>query len=556
MTIYVIDKLRPLPPTHDNYDHALDLLDGDVVILSQDASIEAYGYGAYGIYGGLGTTLLIDGDITSLATAIWTNGTINVGASASVTGEWVGIWLTGDSSGGRTNVLTNAGSIRGGEGGVAIGGAHAVISNTGTIEGGRVGIDGFYSTEKLVIHNTGTIKGPDAAIAGATYGQTMIRNQGYIKGDIFVGDDNDVYDGRGGTIDGDINLGWGDDIAYGGDGSETFFGDKGHNVIDGGGGVDTLKFSIGAYQAGVEIRIDLRSTEAQQVSSTGDIWYTVRNVENLIGNSDDDRFIGNDVANMFVGAAGHDLLDGQGGNDILNGGKGNDTLIGGEGTDVAIFSGKFSDYAINIDQNGMIAVVDLRGSSDGLDRLSGIEFAIFSDTIFTLPATSTTPPATPSSPVLPTVASTTPSTPTPSPAKNLSFRGGKKAETFEGDSGHDYLNGGLGNDTLTGREGQDTFAFSTKLGAKNVDQITDFQHADDSIKLSKAVFGKIQKGMLSKDAFHIGSKAHDKSDRIIYNEKTGALSYDADGSGTKYAAVKFAQLKAKTLLQADDFFVV
>jgi len=62
--------------------------------------------------------------------------------------------------------------------------------------------------------------------------------------------------------------------------------------------------------------------------------------------------------------------------------------------------------------------------------------------------------------------------------------------------------------------------------------------------------------MLSKDAFWVGSKAHDKSDRIIFNEKTGALSYDADGSGTKYAAVKFAQLKAKTLLQADDFFVV
>ena len=86
MTIYVIDKLRPLPPTHDNYDHALDLLDGDVVILSQGASIEAYGYGAHGIYGGLGTTLLIDGDITSFATAIW------AGAADRAMMEFVPAW--------------------------------------------------------------------------------------------------------------------------------------------------------------------------------------------------------------------------------------------------------------------------------------------------------------------------------------------------------------------------------------------------------------------------------------------------------------------------------
>jgi len=545
MTVYVIDRTRPLPPTHESHDHALDLLDGDTVILSQGASIEAFGGGADGISGGLGTTLLIDGMVfSSYANGISTNGTINVGASGSVYGEWSGIAMTEDYQGSRPNTLINAGSIWGLYSGVSLSGDQAVINNSGTIEGAYIGIEGIFvgsgPEEKLVINNTGVIKGPDGAIFGVTRGQNIIRNQGQIEGDIFLGDGNDVYDGRGGTLQGVINLGKGDDTAFGGDGSETFFGDGGHNFIDGGGGVDTLKFAYDGYQYGVPISIDLRNTEEQQVNTTGYIaWYEVRNIENLIGNMRDDRFTGNDVANMFVGAAGHDLLDGQGGNDMLNGGVGNDTLIGGDGTDIAIFSGALSNYVIRTGQDGMIEIVDLRGSGDGLDRLSGIEFAIFSDTIFTLPLV----PARPTTPDTPSVT-------------NLSFKGGSRADTFVGKSGHDYLNGGLGNDKLTGGEGQDTFAFTTKLGSRNVDRIVDFTHADDTIRLSKAIFSKLQKGVLSKDAFWVGPKAHDKSDRIIYNETTGALSYDADGTGTKYGAIKFAQLKANTFLKADDLFIV
>ncbi|WP_410055008.1 hypothetical protein [Microvirga sp. Mcv34] len=275
-----------------------------------------------------------------------------------------------------------------------------------------------------------------------------------------------------------------------------------------------------------------------------------------------------------MGAAGHDMLDGQGGNDILNGGSGNDTLIGGAGTDIAVLSGRFSDYEVSLNVNGTVTIVDSRFPGDSVDVLTGVEFALFNDMIFTLPTVASAPapttpapnptgpfvptPGTPSMPVdasapLPAVA---PSPVILTPAKNLSFRGGKKADNFAGESGHDYLNGGLGNDTLTGGDGQDTFAFSGKLGAKNVDLITDFEHADDSISLSKAVFAKIQKGMLTKGAFWIGAQAHDRSDRIIYNDKTGTLSYDADGTGTKYAAIKFAQLKAGTLLMADDIFIM
>ncbi|WP_099508020.1 calcium-binding protein [Microvirga ossetica] len=55
--------------------------------------------------------------------------------------------------------------------------------------------------------------------------------------------------------------------------------------------------------------------------------------------------------------------------------------------------------------------------------------------------------------------------------------------------------------------------------------------------------------------FHAGKAAHDANDRIVYDKKTGALFYDADGTG-KMAQVKFATLTNKPVLKATDFFVI
>ena len=61
--------------------------------------------------------------------------------------------------------------------------------------------------------------------------------------------------------------------------------------------------------------------------------------------------------------------------------------------------------------------------------------------------------------------------------------------------------------------------------------------------------------MLNADAFHIGATAADAEDRIIYNSGTGALSFDADGTGGG-GAIKFAQLTAGLALTNADFVVV
>ena len=86
--------------------------------------------------------------------------------------------------------------------------------------------------------------------------------------------------------------------------------------------------------------------------------------------------------------------------------------------------------------------------------------------------------------------------------------------------------------------------------------VRDFVAADDQFQLAHKIFAGIDRGILKNSALVVGSKAHGADDRIIYNAKTGALFYDVDGSGTDHAAIKFAQVKAGTLLKAADFFIV
>ncbi len=106
-----------------------------------------------------------------------------------------------------------------------------------------------------------------------------------------------------------------------------------------------------------------------------------------------------------------------------------------------------------------------------------------------------------------------------------------------GNTAANILAGNLGNDVLTGGAGGDTFLFDTKPNkTANVDHVTDMVHLTDFIELDHTIFSKIKigTGHLKKSAFfaHDGAhKAHDSSDRIIYDKTSGALYYDKDGDG-------------------------
>jgi hypothetical protein len=140
--------------------------------------------------------------------------------------------------------------------------------------------------------------------------------------------------------------------------------------------------------------------------------------------------------------------------------------------------------------------------------------------------------------------------------------GASRADKLVGGIGSDKLYGKGGKDVLTGAGGQDIFVFDTKPNKKtNLDTITDYDVAADTIWLSDSVFKKLGKGTeasptkLKKAFFKVADKAKDKNDYLVYNKKTGVLSYDADGVGAG-KAVEIAKLTKNLKLTQDDLFIV
>jgi Tol biopolymer transport system component len=147
--------------------------------------------------------------------------------------------------------------------------------------------------------------------------------------------------------------------------------------------------------------------------------------------------------------------------------------------------------------------------------------------------------------------------------------GGKGKDRLTGDAFADKIYGGYGNDTLTGGTGKDVFVFNAKLGTHktdrkvNFDTLRDYKVKDDSLWLDNKIFTKLgKKGSeskpkkLDKKFFKFADKLQDKDDYLIYNKTTGVLSYDKDGSDTKYKPVEIAKLAKNLKMSYHEFFVV
>jgi Ca2+-binding RTX toxin-like protein len=142
------------------------------------------------------------------------------------------------------------------------------------------------------------------------------------------------------------------------------------------------------------------------------------------------------------------------------------------------------------------------------------------------------------------------------------LKGSAGDDTLEGLGGADILNGGAGSDRLFGGNAGDTFVFDSALGATNVDTIDRFDGAGavllDQIQLASSIFSGLTSGALASSAFESGGDdlAGEAATRILYNTNSGALFYDADGSGSG-EAIQFAVLTNKPAgLSASDFVVV
>ena len=125
-----------------------------------------------------------------------------------------------------------------------------------------------------------------------------------------------------------------------------------------------------------------------------------------------------------------------------------------------------------------------------------------------------------------------------------------------GYGGDDVVAGGYGKDTLYGGQGSDAFFLLVGLqGASNVDKIKDYNDAFDNIWLDLN-FYDLPGGKLANKYFHVGTHAHDKSDRIIYDKHHGEIFYDNNGSG-RGGEVLVAKIgKDIGGLHGDDFLVI
>ena len=139
---------------------------------------------------------------------------------------------------------------------------------------------------------------------------------------------------------------------------------------------------------------------------------------------------------------------------------------------------------------------------------------------------------------------------------NDTIRGDAGYDRLIGNAGNDTLSGEAGRDTLTGGSGRDKFVFDTEPMLSSLDRVTDFTRGEDRFYLSRSVFKDIGlKGALEKGIFRSATAAQDSTDRILYNKKTGVLSFDPDGNGA-LGQVAFAAVDKGLALATKDFYIL
>jgi Ca2+-binding RTX toxin-like protein len=352
---------------------------------------------------------------------------------------------------------------------------------------------------------------------------------GFAAGDTF-----DNIENLSGSIYGDF--------LSGDDGVNTLAGQDGNDWLQGRDGADRLEGGTGTYDTAsyyvspVGVFVSLVTGMGFNGHAEGD---RLNGIENLAGSgSRDDLLVGNDTGNSLWGNGGNDNLKGGGGVDVLSGALGDDTLDGGTGRDW-LYGGPDNDTYIVDD--AFDHAVESGGEGSDTVRAS-VSYTLFAgEDIEFLTTTSDTGTA----------------------AINLT--GNNTTNVVRGNNGNNTLNGGDGNDELNGLGGQDWFLFNTPLNATlNVDRIVNFNVTDDTIRLDATIFssGLTPDNSVGGSQFYVGAAAEDAGDRIIYNNATGAVYYDSDGTGTN-AQIQFAQLDAGLADPTDinplthfDFFVV
>jgi Ca2+-binding RTX toxin-like protein len=377
--------------------------------------------------------------------------------------------------------------------------------------------------------------GPQSTISALFAGADSLRGSGSSDSWNGLGG-NDSLAGNGGNDT--LTGGLGNDTLDGGTGNDSLDGGTGADLTRGGSGNDLYKVDSSADRI-VELSGGGTDTVVATATTTLAPWVdhlTLAGTTGIggTGNGLANTLTGNAGSNTLRGLIGADRLVGNAGNDTLDGGTGNDSLYGGTGNDTYLL-----DTAADFVSENTNAGTDTVRSSVAHTLKTHFEHLVLTGTGNTAGTGNT-------------VANML----TGNTGANL-LRGDAGNDTIAGGSGNDTLVGGTDDDRLTGGLGADAFRFDTPaIPFQAGDTITDFLPADDRIELVQATFaGFGPLGVLTAEAFALGTAAAEADDRILYDAATGAIRIDRDGTGTQDAVI-FARVAPGTALTADDFFIV
>ncbi|MEM7062639.1 MAG: calcium-binding protein [Cyanobacteria bacterium P01_B01_bin.77] len=421
---------------------------------------------------------------------------------------------------------------------------------------------------------------------GSTYddGITGDNQNNQLRG--LAGDDN--LDGRDG--DDELDGGAGDDYLDGGEGNDCFKGGEGDDWIEGGDGIDKVTYEDSSAGIIVNLLDEDFSADVSGDSSISPVFTVLASsAQDGYGTTDFlfevEKVIGSDHNDIFVGSLADETLDGGNGDDffVINGGS--NTVDGGDGVDTVDYRSSVTSVTIDLAKQ----TANNKGVNDTLKSIENAIGSRFDDTILgedgghildgdagndtlagglgddeifggdgddlirgDLNRRDTQDEISGGNDIL-------------HGGKGNDRIGGKTGDDqLYGDEGNDELWGGLGNDLLVGGQGEDiltgltgadTFRFNSF--DEGSDTVTDFdQLQGDKLEILGTGFADdLVKGVLSADAFVLGSSAINADDRFVYDQSTGSLFFDADGSGTR-AAVKIADLSNNANLTHGDILVI
>ena len=302
-------------------------------------------------------------------------------------------------------------------------------------------------------------------------------------------------------------------------GTNTLNGGSGDDTLDGGTGNDLLIGGQGSDVIYVD-NIGDRVAESRKWAGHDTV---ISSVDFRTGNKHIEDLELTGTARIGAGNGLMNRITGNDADNILDGGKNVDTLIGGLGNDIYLIRSP-GDSAIEAYGEGIDAVKAYRSYS-----LEAHIEKLFMQNVFTKAG-------------LPT---------------NLNAIGNGLDNTIIRTPYDNTIVGREGSDILKGQAGDDTFVFDRALGANNVDRIIDFEvnGDNDTLKIKASLLGGgMSAGVLAAADFATGTAAGDASDRFIFDQASGRLWFDADGTGA-LAQQLMAAFEQNALVAADDILL-